>query len=370
MLIITVVTVGFLRLMVADQRQASDTDLSQSAYDSALAGVEDAKRAVLSYQRACAADSSECSVRKAELVSSTCNRALQRVVAVGAEEVPIQRAGGSSGDRQLDQAYTCVTINLNPLDVVGSLPADESTIVSLRGASSFSSVRISWFSREDVSSPTGSVNLPSVTGTDLLRKSRWPETRPSVMRTQLMQVGSSFRLGDFDAETTSGQSNANTIFLYPTRSASTGEVLISGIDYRRSGTDDYPSAGQRGNTPFPSSCTATVSAGGYACTTTLALPTPVGGGARTAFLRLTPYYKATHYKIELLNGATVVPFDGVQAAVDSTGRANDLFRRVEARIDLEATNFPFPEAAVDVTGNLCKDFTVTSSAYVAGVCEP
>ena len=73
----------------------------------------------------------------------------------------------------------------------------------------------------------------------------------------------------------------------------------------------------------------------------------------------------------MIRANTVVPFDGVQPIVDSTGRASDLFRRVKARVEL-ASNVVYPGAAVDVHGNFCKTFRVTDRLqdYDAGSCTP
>ena len=44
-----VITLSFIRIILSESRQTSNDDLSQSAYDSAMAGVEDAKIAVNRY---------------------------------------------------------------------------------------------------------------------------------------------------------------------------------------------------------------------------------------------------------------------------------------------------------------------------------
>ena len=372
MLIITVITVGFLRLMTADQRQATENDLSQSAYDSALAGVEDAKRALLGYEQDC--HDNGC---KAELASTQCNAAVARFAGVNVEsngEVFIQQSSGSASDRALDQAYTCVTIEPDTREYLSSIGANESKIVPLRGVGDFRSVRVSWFSSaKDVKRSDKTVDLPG-TAVSLPRQDDWPEGRPSVLRTQLMQVAQNgFRMSDFDAETGDGKSNANTLFLSPTTSTVNTANLI-GADNRRTDSSEDPLPGTVGNTPYPAACQSPVPAGGYACSMTIQLPDAVGSSseARTAYLRLTAQYVGTSFKVELLDGASnVVKFDGVQPKVDSTGRANDLFRRVEARVDLEAAQFPYPEAAVDTSGNLCKDFMVSPLSYIASAsCRP
>lgn len=378
LLITTIITVGFLRHMMADLRQASDTDLSQSAYDSALAGVEDAKRALIIYQKKCATTPSSCAVEKAEIASTQCNNAVKGIVGEVLDgEVPIQSRLGDGSDKQLDQAYTCVTIAPDTADYLGNIIVNESKVIPLQGTGDFDTIRISWFSREDdVKNATGAINRASATpsATGLLQQSAWPENRPSLLRAQFMQTGGgAFNLSDFDAETADGKSNANTVFLYPTSRTAGAVDNIVDVDARRVGSAEYPSPATAGSAPLAASCRATISSGEYACTATLALPSAIGrnDATRSAYLRLTPFYRGTAFKVELLSAGAVVNFNGVQPAVDSTGRANSLFRRVSVRVDLGGIgNFPFPEAAVDVSGNFCKDFTVTEDRYIAGTCTP
>ena len=172
-----------------------------------------------------------------------------------------------------------------------------------------------------------------------------------------MQVGSSFTLQQFDYATAS-ESNANTTFLYPAINGYIQPISINSVDVRTSDPANEPPSKGSGVTPLPISCRATLDQGGYACSAEIVLATPIGGGNRTAMLRLTPFYNATHYRVTLSNGTIPVNFSGVQPIIDSTGRANDLFRRVQTRVDMYDTSFPYPEAAVDVTGNFCKDFSV------------
>jgi len=380
-LLMSVVTISFLRIMTNDQSQASGNDLAQSAYDSSQAGVEDAKRALVWYSQKCevASPASGCAQFVSEL--NNCNSAIRTAGVVkttdiagtaggsGTGEVKIQQsssvdATGESIDKALDQAYTCVTMQLNTDDYVGSLTANESVLVPLVGTSAFTTLTVEWFKQDDLSNTTGTVATPTPASSQPLLDT-WPTDRPSVMRTQFMQVGGTFKLSDFDTTTAASESNANTVFLYPATNGFNNAVMVNS-DSRKSPTgNSIPDTA--GSTPLPSKCATSVSSTGYACKITLQLPAAVNGGpAATAYLRLSSLYTGSHYRVTL-SGAQ---FKNVQPIVDSTGRANDVFRRVESRINL-SDPFPYPDAAVDTTGNFCKDFGVTDAPdYIAGSCTP
>ena len=105
------------------------------------------------------------------------------------------------------------------------------------------------------------------------------------------------------------------------------------------------------------------------------MPDPIGGNRsdETFMIALSlPYAEAsasTNVKLEFCNDekgcyvqgteevdgetkqtTTRVPLK-TQISIDSTGRANDLYRRVETRLEPGDTAFPYPLYAIQVLGN-------------------
>lgn len=374
-LLMTVVTVSFVQLMTQDQHQATLNDLSQSAYDSATAGVEDAKRLLLLNQ-ACRNNTAPSTVNCTAVTNAlkpaagdtqTSCDTLAKGGIVGetnGETILRQQAGDNAG--KLDQAYTCVKIATDTDDYLGQLETNESIVVPLRGTKAFNTVSLSWFSDKDISDQTNNptIGFPSSGGSVSLPRigSRWKFNYPALMRTQLVQVGSSFKLSDFD-DSPGGQSDANTLFLYPSATGATSKDFA--LDARYSPT----------NAPQPVRCRASIAGGGYACAVDLKLPVPVNGSVtnRTAFLNLSALYNHAHFRVQLKDGnGLIVQFADVQPEIDSTGRANDLFRRVVSRVELRG-DVTYPNAEIDVSGNLCKNFSVTtrnSDYKSSATCTP
>jgi len=372
-LLLTIITISFVQLMVRDQRQATASDLSQSAYDSAQAGVEDAKRLLLLDQACrndntvsplCANVSGALAIVVGTLQSACDTLDKSGIVTATNGEVLIQQTTDDNAAK-LDQAYTCVKIAVDTADYLGQLQNDESAIIPLKGDRPFSQIELSWFSTQDLASTSNlTVDFPS-TGTDVSLPrvgALWPANNPALLRAQFMQLGSNFKLSDLD-DSTGGGSNANTLFLYPSETGSTSMGFT--LDARRSSP----------NAPQPVDCRPSLAGGGYACTVLLQVPNPIDGDVnnRNAFLRLSALYNKAHFQIKLKDSTGGdVKLSGVQPEVDSTGRANDLFRRVMARVELRG-DFTYPDAEIDISGNLCKNFSVTTNNTdysASGTCLP
>lgn len=337
-LLITVITVSFIRIMVTGQQEATSSDLSQSAYDSAQSGVEDAKRAIMNYKKSCVgSNSSACQ----SISSDVCNKAVINLAGV-TESSDGKIAVGDNAD----QYYTCVKIAMDTDDYEGFLARNSSKLIPLVGDGKFDAVQIDWYTSADL----GSGTRLSVPNTNYSLFSGWTLATPAVMRSQFIQFdNTNFKLSDFDKG-----SSSSTAFLYPTANSLNNAVL----------NQFRPALG--GISTTNARCVdPNTSANGYSCTMRLSGISNEGstGNSQTVFLRLSALYNSAHYRITLYNTSSnqQVKFNSVQPEIDSTGQASDLFRRVKARVELNS-NFIYPEAAVDTTSDFCKNFLVTNSA--------
>ena len=367
-LLTVVVTIGFMRGMIQAQHQASATDVSASAYDAAQAGVEDTKRALARYQQVCQTkESSECDRQTAIIKKGECTTLQQLGVAAGGQEGAV---GQRESDADLDQAYTCVKMTVDSPEYQGALEPMTSRLIPLKGQSAFDRVVVEWFSAADMQTE-GRADDPAGVDLDttvkLPKKDAWPKNRPALLRTQFIQFGDGFRLSDFDTRSDDGHMNTGTLFLYPASVGRTDPISLASEDMRHK---------QPNGVVQQVACQPDMIEHLYSCRATIILPSPVGDGAAPhRYLRLDGLYSQTNsFRIHLLQDATPVGFSGVQATVDSTGRASDQFRRIESRIEVATNTFPYPRSAIDITGSLCKNMMVTdnSADYRGGLqeCDP
>ena len=349
-ILLMVVSTGFIRIMVQEESRASNNNLSRTAYESAVAGVEDGKRAIMACQRggsasaACKAIAAKrCStIQDAGIISSISNTA-------------ITIKSGTNLQYISGQAYTCVLIDSQTSDVVYSLKEGSSRVVPLRVNKDTSMIRLQWMMKNDkvstISSADGGDTLP--------KRVEWPADAPALLRIQAVVPESTTVNGQqsFDS------SIVSTAFLRPSGIRAPRNLLdsttfnvVAPQSVRAAGSATNATAGVS-----PITCSAEAFDNHqYACSAYVTLPRNLVAGNPMAFLRITSIYNDTDVRLSFDNiGDGTIKFDGVQPKVDSTGRAGDVYRRVSSRIS-SSSNINYPESAVDITGSLCKDFSVTN----------
>ena len=354
-LLLTVVTTSFVRIMILNQQQASNNDLSQSAYDAAMAGVEDAKRALVA-MRACEkkSDCDQVTQFYSHMDDKASCESLKNIgiVEFNNGEVPV-------GSEAQNQAYTCVKINRLTKDFQPGRAASggDPLVVPLRGVEPFTKVRVSWFQSgegKDIATDKIATLMTPTNATTLPSNASWPATQPPLLRTQLIQFNKTKPI-DIDSFNDIGTPNSRTLFLMPS-------TISSVLDF---GSDNRRQADATNNLRQVECTTDNLSTQQFACRATIDLVDPKGASAteREAYLALSAIYNSAHIKIELLDkDNNVVNFNGVQPTVDSTGRSADQFRRVQANVELKdgPDSGLYPDAALKVANKLCKNFFVTN----------
>lgn len=408
-LILMIIATSFATVIISEISRSSNDDLSQSAYDAALAGIEDAKVAFSNYRRCVEAGAAAATSRPTGSYTGSCaeirywmehpdcymvGHILGKIPNSAEGEVMVgeQSVGGAGGTVTTNQAYTCVKLDLDLTDYRATLSSEKmSQVVRLGvnngGTNSVNKIRIGWYSvRNDNAAGLSYKNYNSGVKFGSLASSNGASVPPT-LEVQLVQTSTSFNMSDFD-KTTGNATDRATMYLVPSSSpvSNTTDKYIGAYNSGRNvvtaaqvvKTNDRSIL----NKPFAVYCPTGTSEEFY-CITEIELPDAIGGARSndTFMLGLSlPYQRPdTDFSVTLIcnggntcggisggsiGGDTAVQIKNSQISIDSTGRANDLYRRVETRLETSDTPFGFssPYYALQILGNGTteKKMTVTS----------
>lgn len=398
-IVLGVITLSFVRLILAEASKTTSADLSQSAYDSALAGVEDAKAAMIKYYN-CLAENPSFTYDPNFTFNPdgvlTCEEILHSMhkfmlhfddnYSCDAVGVVLGRNGndGQTGevviketaeqDSRMAQAYTCVKVTDKTDDYRSTLSLQNSVrVIPIQAeTATVTGIRLSWYSSNNGVNFNfaNQHNFPSLSGANA--------ATPPTITLQLIQAGNTFRLSDFDIRGSHG-TNQGLLALVPTTPEdSTGgnyftrDIFMAANDKK----DNYKNKIKCGSADTEFACTAAFQLP-FVYDTPQLPPANTLSPSRFLVISLPYGQPTTDFAVELCtdsdgrchdnnNNPTTTRFSRAQVAVDSTGRANDLFRRVEARFEFTDLYFPYPNFAIHLSGTddtLSKNFWVTQNCW-------
>lgn len=366
-----VITLSFIRITVSELSQTNDSDLSQSAYDAALAGVEDAKVLVNQYYTFKNLGTGYNPGTEEEIFSGDdCYVLNKRLYGNNEEsEVPIQETSSGDGN-SANQAYTCVLLKNKVSDYKLTLdPSSRVQVVPLavdNDVSGLAQVEFSWYTEDN------GTELKNIHN-DSLFYVAGQETTPPMVTLGLISVGDTVTLSDVGGR---DSTDFTTTALLPSEHDTATKENIVGAWVSSARLKDAADATKE-NQAFKVKCEKPGQDRDYACIATLDVKSIVNehlaNGKGNAYLVVSMPYGRVETSCRVVkkdeNGNNI-PFKDTQISVDSTGRASDLYRRVEARISPAATDFPFPQFELDLSGGnngqdhiLDKNFWVTKNCW-------
>ncbi|MDQ3159287.1 MAG: pilus assembly PilX N-terminal domain-containing protein [bacterium] len=308
-IIITLVVVSFAFLMRREQQQVLDRQLSTQAFYAAESGVNDHVAKLIKGESF--VDSTDCT---------------------GA---PVQL------DSDSNAFYSCVIVDQSLPDVrfPTDLTKDESKLVRLTSSDPdrpIHSIDVLWEAVESESkgkfASNDVYNLPTDTFSQSNKKSF--ANYIAVVDTMVIPIS------NIDSvNRTQINDAAKSFFAYP----STENQNSSKIDYRSPAADGAFVGGgcdQAKADGRPLECKANINN---------------LGGVKDVVVRVKPLYKNANIRLVARDKkGEQVDIIGVQAEIDSTGRANDVLRRIQVRIPLQGNQGYFPEFVLESGDDICK----------------
>lgn len=326
MIVLSITVIGFAQLMRREQRQVLDRQLNTQAFYAAESGVNDA-------------------VAKLKTDPTFFTNDCKDWTGLG-------NSNNVSDDTSHSVTYSCLLINPHPttleytnigLDKSEIIPIDLSNTSQL-DSSPFKSLHVSWqdtTGTEDVSgcSPYSVDPFPAFPSAG--NWANQPNQCPGILRIDIVKLpanGSSY--GSFDRNWLIN--NTATAYLYPTTDGTDSPTIVSpdlGYGFSQQGRIVSVNCGASSAPPDEKQCKAVFNL----------------DGSFKYYLRIKSIYKPNSVSISALATAgQLMQFQGAQAIVDSTGKANDVLKRIQVRVPTSILTSYSPEYDIDSLGSLCK----------------
>lgn len=322
MLVMGLIVIGFAKLVRRDQRQTLDRQLNTQAFYAAESGINDARQDI----------KNELNAGRSIPEKSTC---------APNASAPFNQSNVVDAAR--DITYTCLLVDPAPETLeYGNIDTSTSTVIPIKlenSADYITSLTISWQSKNgstdfNCPGPSGGSSYPS-----LPASSSWT-CGVGIMRLDLLPTDGFKTRADYTSQTFSR-------FLYPLA----GPPGVTSVAYGGGQPDIQPVQ-----------CSATVSpTSPKHCSLTV-----TGLNTNSLYIRLKSVYISSVATIRCTSDAAPTPceMEGTQILIDSTGKANDVLRRIQVRVPNVRSGI-FPEGAIDTSGGICKRYVVVGNSSLS-----
>jgi len=328
MVVMSLIVLGFAQVSRSNQRAAIDNQLTKQAYYAAETGVNDYAKKIRTY-----------------LTNNPNNPDLNALnkISCDTKNQPLAYKGiaSSSLNGTTDVQYTCVLVTANPTSLSYS-SVSSTKVIPINSSTTINSLTINWQTTQtNIANPT--VNCPSALAIGQLpNKTNWT-CGLGILKIDLVPVTGTIAFQNLMADNM-------TALLVPTNSGSTGTGMVS---YTATTVNQYGSFVNQG---------AEVAA---KCDTSNCSVTISGLNSTNYYLRVSTIYQFAAIQVAGYNSSsssTQLPLVGAQVMVDSTGKAQDILRRVQIRIPVNSTAASSTfDAAIQTTLSLCKQFETSTT---------
>ncbi|MGE5312869.1 MAG: hypothetical protein ACM3MA_02590 [Acidobacteriota bacterium] len=355
-IIISILTISFVRIVNIEQQQAIDNSSSASALAAARSGIEDGKRVLLHLKNLPDADPLKITVLSGSAGCSTIYSSSDLQTKLGLQPDGRVFTSNATGDGQY---VTCLTVANDTATFESQTSPGNSVIVPLRaaGAAPISSVRVAWHrsSTDGQITATGPASVSNPSLSEL-------GDRPSYLRLQLIAVPRT--------NITRDAIQSKTAFLAVNVQSTLTTDIVMGLDT----LDDDANEANPKLGPQIIGCDKDQVP--YACGTVV-LGNPSGSqfdASLDYYLRVTAIHKKTSFQVSMKDAlGNDVLFDNVQPSIDSTGKTGNTFRRLKARVSY-TSNVDIPEYVAEAfgsdpgTGDICKNMKISGTVITGSTC--